>query len=696
MLELKNVTKSYQYDTNAVPVLKGLNLVFRNAEFVSILGQSGCGKTTLLNIIGGLDHFTSGDLLIDGKSTKDYSSHDWDTYRNHTIGFVFQSYNLIPHQTVLQNVELALSIGGISRHERRTRAIEALKKVGLGEHINKKPNQLSGGQCQRVSIARAIVNNPRIILADEPTGALDSETSVQIMEILKEISTKCLVIMVTHNPDLAEQYSTRIVRMLDGVIQEDSHPVSETEYKEMKPREKTGAEIQKERKSAMSYWTSMMLSLKNLLTKKRRTFITALACSIGIIGIAVILSVSAGMQAYVNSAQLNSASVNYIDISSNTMMMQNTLPPQVGLPAYPDDAGGIYPYTPPSMTKQQILSPEYLEYIDTNITSDLVLAKQFTRKTNLNFVTFNGTTYAKTSTNSESPLPMNMGSWTEILNNPEYVSKEYTTLYTGAEGKTFPTEFDEIALVVDKYNRINTSVLRRLGISVPADVTKLEYSDIVDKEIRLVLNDDFYLPAQQGEHAYFTPATTQAELAASYAAGVPVKIVCILRQNENANGNWINTGIGYTEALTNYVLDGNSESTIVTTQRANPTVDIFSGADNLSPAKLANNLLSLGALATPSSVRLYPQNFDAKSEIISILDAWNTTEVYEVFGTATDADGKFIADQYKVEYSDISALLGNMMNEIINIITYALVAFSAISLVVRLDNDCDYHIRVSH
>ena len=310
MLEIKNVVKDYIMKDQKVTALKGVDICFRRSEFVSILGPSGCGKTTLLNIIGGLDRYTSGDLIINGVSTKNYKDRDWDTYRNHSIGFVFQSYNLIPHQTALKNVELALSIGGIPRKERRAKAIEALKKVGLEEQINKKPNQMSGGQCQRVSIARALVNNPDIILADEPTGALDSKTSVQVMDLLKEIAKDKLVIMVTHNGELAEEYSTRIIRMKDGEVLNDTKPVTEKEKaKELKLIEKEKAELtekevkQKRKKSSMSLWSSFMLSGSNLLTKKRRTFITALACSIGIIGIAVILSVSTGMHAYVKKIE---------------------------------------------------------------------------------------------------------------------------------------------------------------------------------------------------------------------------------------------------------------------------------------------------------------------------------------------------------------------------------------------------------
>ncbi|MBR4999171.1 MAG: ABC transporter ATP-binding protein, partial [Clostridia bacterium] len=319
MLEIINIKKDYVMRDDTVQALKGVNICFRKNEFVSILGPSGCGKTTLLNIIGGLDRYTDGDLIIEGKSTKEFKDRDWDTYRNHSIGFVFQSYNLIPHQTALKNVELALSIGGVSRKERRQRALDALEKVGLSEQINKKPNQMSGGQCQRVAIARALVNNPEIILADEPTGALDSKTSVQVMDILKEIAKDRLVIMVTHNPELANQYSTRIITMKDGEVLSDTNPVKTQEKKKLiKDYEKRQQSMtekekrQKAKKSSMSLWSTFMLSGSNLLTKKKRTFITSLACSIGIIGIAVILSVSNGMHAYVKKIERDSMSVNYI------------------------------------------------------------------------------------------------------------------------------------------------------------------------------------------------------------------------------------------------------------------------------------------------------------------------------------------------------------------------------------------------
>ena len=331
MLELKNITKEYPAGDGKVEALKGISLQFRQSEFVSILGPSGCGKTTMLNIIGGLDQYTSGDLIINGRSTKNYKDRDWDSYRNHSVGFVFQSYNLIPHQTVLQNVELALTLSGVSRHERRKRAKEALEKVGLGNQLSKRPNQMSGGQMQRVAIARAIVNDPEIILADEPTGALDSETSIQVMDILREIAKDRLVIMVTHNPDLAEQYSSRIVRVLDGKIIDDTAPLMEGEVKLEREYEKARkADHAKDKKPSMSLRTSFGLSLRNLISKKGRTALTSFAGSIGIIGIALIYAVSQGMTTYINTLQEDTLSSYPLTIQAESMDLGNLMTTFVG------------------------------------------------------------------------------------------------------------------------------------------------------------------------------------------------------------------------------------------------------------------------------------------------------------------------------------------------------------------------------
>ena len=702
MLELVNITKDYKVADTKTTVLKGISLTFRNHEFISILGQSGCGKTTMLNIIGGLDKFTTGDLIINGKSTKKYNDRDWDTYRNHSIGFVFQSYNLIPHQSVLKNVELALSIGGISKKERRQRAIDALVKVGLKDHIKKRPNQLSGGQCQRVSIARALVGNPDIILADEPTGALDTETSVQIMEILKEISKERLVIMVTHNPELAEKYSTRIVRMLDGNIISDSKPVDDNEkvtlLEEVNARESALTEKEKKqsnRKSSMSLLTSIALSASNLWTKKSRTLITALACSIGIIGIAVVLSVSTGMHDYVNILERDSTSANYIMINNTKVKLptaEDFEGGKVELEAYPKNEDGVYPYNEISVDdifnpEQQILNETYIDYIEKNVKKDspeesLVIGIDYSRSVNLNIVSTNNVLYQKVKT----------GSWTEILDNREYIESQYTLL-KALPGKSIPSEYNELVLVVDEYNRISTEVLDAIGINYSSELSKIKYEDILGKELKLILNDQFYTSTTNPttNKLRFTAIASEAEFKLAYESekAVTLKIVSIIRKNQDASNDWISTGIGYSTKLTDFVIESNKESEIVKYQllEENKEYDVLTGR-TFGPTimgmgtTLESNLKKFGAVSTPDSIVFYPKNFEAKDQIIQILDNWNNTEVYKIYGNEKDDEGKFIADQYKVEYIDFSELLASMLGNLIDIITYALIAFSAISLIV--------------
>jgi putative ABC transport system permease protein len=398
MLQLQSIVKDYGTGDNIVHALKGINLSFRNNEFVSILGPSGCGKTTMLNIIGGLDRYSAGDLLINGKSTKDYTDYDWDTYRNKTIGFVFQTYNLIPHLTIQENVEMALSLAGVSKAERRERASEALTTVGLADKLKKKPSELSGGQMQRVAIARALVNNPSVVLADEPTGALDTDTGLQVMEVLKKVAEDRLVIMVTHNPQLAESYSTRIIKILDGQITDDSHPLSAEEVKALEAKDQAALEqiaaLPKEekkkldRQSRMSLGTAFSLSYHNLLTKKKRSFITAFACSIGVIGMTVILSVSSGMQSYVDTTMAESAYANYVTISTNYVDLAQVMS-TVGntsstSPEYPENTTGVTPYTPTSISVvKQNLNQEYLDYVE-SVTADKVVAVDYTYGVNVN------------------------------------------------------------------------------------------------------------------------------------------------------------------------------------------------------------------------------------------------------------------------------------------------------------------------
>ena len=621
MLEIIDITKDYIMKDQKVTALKGVNMCFRRSEFVSILGPSGCGKTTLLNIIGGLDRYTSGDLVINGVSTKNYKDRDWDTYRNHSIGFVFQSYNLIPYQTALKNVELALSIGGVPRKERRTRAIEALKKVGLEEQINKKPNQMSGGQCQRVSIARALVTNPDIILADEPTGALDSKTSVQVMDLLKEIAKEKLVIMVTHNAELAQTYSTRIIKMKDGEVLEDTKPVTQKEkQKELqlieKEKEKlTEKEIKmKRKKSSMSLWSSFVLSGSNLLTKKRRTFITALACSIGIIGIAVILSVSTGMHAYVKKIERDSMNVNNIVISAMSFNTETNVFEKVEMPEYPEDAE-IYPYDYQSMSTLQNISKEYVSYLEANINGD-------TEETSL----VSGIQYSRNIDFYRQDNVTKYTDWSEIINNPEFLQENYTALKT-ENGKIIPTEVGEVCLIVDKYNRVKTTILEDLGISFDAELSALDYDNFIGKTINIVYKFE--------NKQYNIILTKEYE----------VKIISILRQNEGST-SWLSSGIGYSKALAD-------------------DVTTFSGQ-----------------IAGYKTISIYPKDFSTKEKIKQVLDRWNESEIYKVFGNEKDAEGNFIADKYKINYTDVSELLVGMLGDLIDISTYTLIAFSGVSLVV--------------
>ena len=623
MLEVVDIKKDYVMKDETVNALKGINICFRRSEFVSILGPSGCGKTTLLNIIGGLDRYTDGDLIIDGKSTKQFKDRDWDTYRNHSIGFVFQSYNLIPHQTALKNVELALSIGGVSRKERRERALKALESVGLSEQANKKPNQMSGGQCQRVAIARALVNNPEIILADEPTGALDSKTSVQVMDILKEIAKDRLVIMVTHNPELAENYSTRIITMKDGEILKDTNPVKAQEKKKLikeyenRKQNLTEKEIkQKAKKSSMSLWSTFLLSGSNLLTKKKRTFITALACSIGIIGIAVILSVSTGMHTYVKQIEKDSMNVNYVMISTATTNMETNVFEEVKMPEYPTE-DKLYPYKEKALINYQLITNKYLEYVETNINGD-------TDETKL----VSGIEYTRAIKLYRPDTETELADWSEIINNPTFLKEEYDALAT-LNDKLIPTEINEVSLIIDKYNRVSTDILEDLGIEYDANLTALDYNKFIGKEIDIIYKGEGIEPVPY-----------------------KVKIVSILRQKPESQA-LLNSGIGYTKALAEDIAEKAGTSVV--------------GIPN----------------ATISIMMIYPKDFDSKDKILEVLDNWNNSEIYKIYGNEKNPiTGEYIADLYKVKYTDVSELLVGFLGDLIDITTYTLIAFSSVSLIV--------------
>lgn len=631
MLELTNITKDYVSGDTTVKALKGVSIKFRKNEFVSILGQSGCGKTTLLNIIGGLDRYTDGDLSIDDISTKKYKDKDWDTYRNNRIGFVFQSYNLIPHQTVLSNVELALTLSGVSKSERRKRAMEVLEKVGLGDQIHKKPNQMSGGQMQRVAIARALVNNPDILLADEPTGALDTETSIQIMELLKEISKDRLIIMVTHNPELAKNYSTRIVKLLDGVITDDSDPytledmeadIRAKEAAKVKTSEKKIKKSGKKQKTSMSFFTALSLSFNNLMTKKTRTILTAFAGSIGIIGIAMILSISNGIQLYIDRVQRDTLSSYPITLQAESIDISSMVTSMTGnsdseehedkSKIYSNDIMGDMINTMVKEVKSNNLS-EFKKYIE-NGGSDIksyVSDIQYSYDVPLNIYmkdTSNGveqlnpstmfdSIYGEGATSTSSAMSSGMGMgmfsnssvWNQLLGNQQVLDEQYDVL-----AGHWPENFNEVVLVADKNNEVDDYTLYSLGLKDPEEVRTLfkkmmvgesyetkkdisyTFDEILDTEFKLVMPTDMYKyndvtgtwDDYSKDDKYMTNVVNN---------GTDIKVCGIIRPNDDAVSTSLSSGIGYTAKLTEYIIEEVKNSEIAKAQLADTSVDVFTG-----------------------------------------------------------------------------------------------------------------------
>jgi len=684
MLRLINIKKTYAEKTDsAVNALKGINLAFRDCEFVSIVGQSGCGKTTLLNIIGGLDRYTDGDLIINGTSTLDYKDRDWDTYRNHSVGFVFQSYNLIPHQTILENVELSMTLGGVPKAERRKRAKDALIAVGLEEKIGKKPNELSGGQMQRVSIARAIASEPDIILADEPTGALDTETSKSVMALLKEISKTKLVIMVTHNPELANEYSDRIIKMLDGVVIEDTNPYepdSEEKIAEEKVAEENQTDLKKDivykkKNSSMNFLTALRLSGKNLISKYKRTIITSVAASIGIIGIAIILSVSSGMQAYIDKTMLDSTSFNYVAISSTTTNMNFGTDNADTLVEYPENTTGITPYVPVTAeVKKQKLDTAFISYLESICKPEgqpsKVVDIAYSYDVELNILTMKDGSYHKVSSSA----------WDECLSNVDYLNSYYESLSKADGISSFiPNEITEVALVVDKYNRLSTTTLDSLGITYNAEtLEEIKYTDLIGKEFRIVFNDGWYT---QGLDGWYKGANvTNYQSAYENSNGVTVKITSVIREKKDAPSSWLSNGIVYSPKLTKAVLDANKTSAVALAQAESTEIDVttglafndnsgggFGGMFGGGSATYDGMLEKLGYTQTPASIMVYPVDVNSREYIIEKLDEWNTLK------KDTDA---------VVEYIDMSNLVTSILGTIVDIVTYVLMAFSIVSLVI--------------
>lgn len=703
MLQLKNITKNYLSGEMTVKALKGIDIEFRKNEFVSILGHSGCGKTTLLNIIGGLDRYTDGDLIINGKSTKKFKDKDWDAYRNYSVGFVFQNYNLIPHQTVLANVELALTLSGVGKKERKQKAIKALEEVGLKDQIHKKPNQLSGGQMQRVAIARALVNNPDIILADEPTGALDTETSVQIMNILKEISKEKLIVMVTHNPELAEKYSSRVVKILDGKIISDSNPFTEED------RKNEGDLKAKSGKTSMKFLTALSLSLNNLMTKKGRTFLTAFAGSIGIIGIALILSLSHGVQEYIDKVQEDTLSNYPLSIVSESVdassMMEVFMKNEEK--EYDDDkihskqiVGQIFDTISREVKRNNL--KEFKNYID-NTDNDIkkysnavqygydVTLNIYKENTDEGIIQVNPSTTLESlgMTNSSDESSYVMGTstdvWSEMIDNDELLKSQYDII-----SGQWPEKYNEAVLIVNKNNEISDYTLYSLGIKSQLEIAEKMYKvmsgekleelqdesyssdDFVGLTYKVALNTDYY--EKQGS-AWVNKKDDIAYMKNKLNNAQEVKIVGVLRPKDEATATSMGDFgiVGYKKELTERIISEINNSEIAKEQLANQNVNVFTGEEfQLTVSTYQENLHKLGIcdLESPNSINIYPIDFESKDKITADIEKYNQMKRDE---------GK---EEDVIQYTDMVAVMMTSVTVIVNMISYVLIAFVAISLIV--------------
>ena len=663
MLQLKEIKKSYKTGDFIQHALKGIDVQFRENEFVAILGPSGSGKTTMLNIIGGLDRYDSGDLIINGKSTKEFKDQDWDAYRNNFIGFVFQSYNLINHISVLENVEMGMTLSGLNSKKRKKKALELLDKVGLKDHAHKKPNQLSGGQMQRVAIARALANNPKIIMADEPTGALDTKTSIQIMNLIKEIAKDRLVIMVTHNPELANNYASRIIEFKDGNLVSDSNPIKEDEII------KNDIKI---KRTSMSFLTALNLSFNNIITKWGRTLITAFASSIGIIGIALILSLSNGFDIQIDEFEANTLSSLPIGItpqvanveSSRIESNKNSKKEDKEKGKYPD-IDYMIPYDASVNLKTHInkIDKEYINYIE-NIDQDLVSAISYYRMTNINLLAdVNGKKQSISSSSiNMSALPKNLGKNTYIKDNYDLLAGKFS------ENK------NEVVLVLDSKNRIDTTLLDALGID--SKVKKVSYNELIGKEFKIVKNNDYYI--NLGNDTYI-PNQNYEELY-NNENNITIKIVGIIRGKkgnklanimtvmaENMGMNLV-SNIGYEDELISEIVANNENSDIVKSQINNDNNCVFMGGAPFENINLTKEmaLTMLGANDLPMMVNIFTKDFDTKNDILNYLDEYN--------------NGK--DEEEQVIYMDYAANVSDLTSNIMNAVTYVLIAFSAISLIV--------------
>ncbi len=682
MLELKNISKVYKTKSISQTALSNIKISFRKCEFLSILGPSGSGKTTLLNIIGGLDKYTSGDMIVDGVSTKDFKDSDWDTYRNHRVGFVFQSYNLIAHQTVLKNVELALTLGGVGKKERERRAKEALAKVGLSRHLKKRPNELSGGQMQRVAIARAIVNNPDIILADEPTGALDSLTSIQIMEILKEISQTKLVVMVTHNPELAEKYSSRIVNIVDGKIIKDTNPYENKVEKKNKIKKK---------KTSMNFIRALSLSFNNLLTKKGRTLLTSFAGSIGIIGIALILSLSNGVDNYINKTEretLDSYPLTikkeHVDANIFNMEVKKTSTHENDKVYASSEINNMVNQLKNTTHKNNL--SKLKEYLDKN---DEV--KEYAREIDYSY---NVSLDLYDAHNKNSIVKVNP---TNIMNN--FVSdnfsmgemsilrkissdkNELSIDYELLAGK-YPEKYNEIVLILDSKNEVSDYLLYALNIKKQSELIKnleriknnekiessdkdiYEYSEFLDKEFKLLVNSD-YFENEKGMWIYKKDDITF--LKKNIDNKETVKIVGVIKEKkENTNNS--EGRIGYLKELEYHAIEKINASKIARDQEKNKSINVLTKKAFTSQNGCNENLKLIGVSDKndPSEINIYPKDFAAKEKILNLIDEYNNKT----------------GDDDKIKYTDYVGLLMSGVTSIVDVVKYVLIAFTSISLIV--------------
>ncbi len=650
MLELKNINKSYKTGNFVQEALKDVSISFRKSEFVAILGTSGSGKTTLLNIIGGLDRYDSGDLIINNKSTKKYKSIDWDRYRNNCIGFIFQNYNLIPHISILDNVEMGMTLSGVSAKTRRRKAKEVLKKVGLIDHIHKRPNQLSGGQMQRVAIARALANNPDIILADEPTGALDTNTSIQIMDLIKEIAKDKLVIMVTHNPDLAFQYATRIIEVKDGQKISDSNPIKENE--------KDTHEI-KIRKTAMNFMTALKLSFNNIKTKKGRTLLTAFASSIGIIGIALILSLSNGFKIEIDKFEKNSLSQAPITITKQAMSMDDETIEKLNnnnnkRKKYPDTKEVyVQKDAMTTMIHKNNINDKFISYLE-KLDTNYIAGVSYERGTNLIIINKD----KDDNYNLVNTLNMGVSQWTLLPTNPNKDENSVIdNLYDVLVGEINEDE-PGLILQVDGKNQVSESVLESLGISISDTIS---FDELMNKELKVALNDDYYLNVGDS----FIPNQNLKELY-NNKNSITIKVQAIIRGKKDYEMMTNGSGFAYTNALTKLIVDKNKDSKIVNAQK-NKDYNILTNQpfdeDNTKDTMLGY----LGAETIPLAIYIYPKNFDTKEKITTYLDKYNDDIKKE---------------EDIIKYTDMASMISSLSGNIMDAITVVLVAFSSISLIV--------------